>query len=202
MGEMMTDIIHEIGSLEHRLDSLVMPEISGGGVWNLIEEEELDGPAATIVFAGIPQTYRSLVIVCRGRTDRVSEAQGCNMRCNADAGNNYTQVNMYTMIGAGPSRSGARWMGNASLGQVEAANSRANCFSTAMAYWHGYASATQEKYYLNFSIAVGNISVDNDVYLYHGGGHWGNVNAITSLTLIPALGNFVAGTTVALYGVL
>lgn len=172
------------------------------GRWNLIKEEELDGLAASITFANIPQIYRMLALVLHTRGDRAVESQAIWAQCNADAGNNYLYVEFYTTISVGPSRGGNRVTNRTLIGLTECANARANCFNGTVSYWYNYASATHEKYHQSFSVAYGNRDNDADCYVYYSTGAWQNVNAITTLAITPSANNFVAGTVVALYGVL
>lgn len=168
-----------------------------------IAETVLTAPAASVTLANIPGNYRTLLYVIQARSDRVAEAEGFVLRCNADAGANYDWVDIHTSIAVGPTRGGARAATAISIGGIEAANARANNFAETMAYLPGYALTASEKHVHAFSGYYGDASADADVYAFYNRGRWRNVNAITSLTVIPNLGpNFVAGSRFTLYGVL
>lgn len=168
-----------------------------------IAETILGAPAASITFAAIPGTYRSLYLLAQLRTDRAAEYDYPELQFNADAGNNYDQlilaVDGTPNVVAGPNRAGSF-----TAGICEAANSRANNFSPLHVKIDGYALADREKWILSHSAAFGDVSADADMFGYAPTwGRWRSVAAITQIVIVPSTGpNWVAGSRATLYGVL
>ena len=173
----------------------------GGGVWVFIAETILGAPAASITFAAIPATYRHLFWMCELRTDRVAEWDYFLMRFNADAGNNYdgrwTQFVNATTYGGGVAQTSI-----AAYVSTEAANSRASCYGMATVWMAGYASAVREKFAMIRAIVAGNRGAWTDFQDTLSAGTWRNTAAINRVDFLPFTGpNFVAGSTIALYGI-
>lgn len=174
----------------------------GGGVWELISETVLGAPAASVTFAAIPGTYRSLMIHTQGRSDRAAESDSLIVRFNADAGNNYDWMQHYASTGAHIVQA-FRAQSKIQSVDISAANGRANNWTTGWALIIGYALADREKWLISPTAAVfGDVSADTDLIMRQLTGRWRNTAAITSILLLPNVGpNFVTGSRFTLYGI-
>jgi hypothetical protein len=159
-----------------------------------IAETTLATPTASIDFTSIPQTYRQLRVVLTARSS-ASGAANLSMAVNGDSTS--ANYNMQYVEGSGPTA----YVGNNAwlfIGTACDAASPANWFaefdvtipdyrSTAARYrdytcvWHGATGATPT----------------TGVWATW----WQNTAAITRLTFTLAVGNFVAGSYAALYGI-
>jgi len=171
--------------------------------WVPIAQSTLTGTAASVTFSSIPDDFRTLVLVCQLRTDRVAELDSVHLRFNGDSGNNYDRYQVFFNAGAttySPSRGISAIQ---SLWICEAASSRASNFSAGITYLPGYKQTDRDKWAIaGLSEAYGDVSADNDMYLRYGSGRWRNNNAITSITILPDIGpNFVADCVLQLYGI-
>jgi len=196
------ELVRRITAIERRLDSLVKPEVGG---WRLIPNPvALAAPAASVTFANLPQIYRTLVLLMQVRTDAVAEADVTLWRANGDAGANYDYVYGRLSADGTQGSTGATASIQGLIGYTEAANSRASNFSPCVAYFPGYALATQEKWCAtSIHTKMGDVSALADLAVGIASSRWRSTAAITSLTIFPSTGpNFVAGSRFALYGIL
>lgn len=173
---------------------------AAGGAWNPIAETILGAPAATVTFAAIPGTYRNLGLFIYARTDNAAISDSIEMRCNADAGNNYAWSSERFTTG-GDAHAGAVLgaVASAQIARADAATGRANSFGGTLVYFWRYASTTTLKQMRSDGGGMHNWAAQV------GGQHlagWDSTAAITSITLLPTAGaNFVAGSIFTLYGI-
>lgn len=172
--------------------------------WKLIEESVLTGSVASVTFSSIPGIYRTLAMTLQARTDRAFTDDNILWRANADAGNNYDRIVSLTDGAGGTAFTGVLATAAAWAVRAEGANSTASNFAPGLCFWLGYALTDRQKYSLTPStFDIGDLSALALLQLASFGGHWRNTAAITSLTLLPAIGaNLVSGSRLALYGVL
>jgi hypothetical protein len=174
----------------------------GGGAEVLITETALSGTAASVPFSSIPATYRDLRIVVRGRSD----AAGVNnvdlrMQFNGDTGANYDSVftinNNSNTFFNGEIIAGTYGY----MGQVSAATAPSGVPGVSEIRVYDYRGTTWNKEW-QAHCATKRAASTGNLFNFHTSGQWRSTAAITSLTVLPSAGNFIAGTVVSLYGIL
>lgn len=154
----------------------------------------LGSAQSSVTFASIPTTgYRDLrvVLMLRDNSQNVPYNQAY-MRVNADTGSNYPFVEM---TGDGSSAgSYSNTFTNIGLQWSAPANSSAGTFSTVSVDFLDSNATDKHKSYLLRNDLAGQTT-------RAAAGRWASTSAITSLLIYPYTGNFAAGSTFALYGV-
>jgi hypothetical protein len=171
------------------------------GALALISSVTLASDTANITFSNIPQTYRNLKVVYSLRSTVSSTLDNVLIRANGDSGANYNRLALLIQEGA-PS-----WYSNAgvtsflpsSLG-IPAATAVANRFGSGYLEFPSYASAFHK------TVVGQSVNIYSDTstafLAYVQNGVWRSTSAITSLSFAPQTGpNFLAGSTIQLYGV-
>lgn len=157
----------------------------------LIETKTLGTAAASIEFTLIPQTFTDLVLLMSVRSSRAFNGDGYLIRPNS------TTLTRRYLYGDGASVvSGTTDFELIGTGE----NSTANTFANASAYFPNYASTTTHK-----SVSLDGVSEHNGTNAYQNivAGLYASNTAITSIQIAPLTGpNFVAGSTISLYGIL
>ena len=177
---------------------------AGSGGWELINETILAQAVASITFADIPQTYRSLILIAQARCSIASELEGLGWQVNADSGANYDYIILYSYGGTTNTAYSAAYRAQtaAFIGCCEGDASRANNFTPAKVQWDGYALADREKWAVAHTAVFGNVSTNNDMYQNFTTSRWRNTTAITDLTVLAwGANDFMIGSRFALYGV-
>lgn len=155
-------------------------------------------PAATTAASmtvPVVGVWSSLKVIWDGRSDDPSAAKGCNVAFNGATTNSLwqqTEGNNTTLATNSSGGTGA----SIHIGTMPAANATSSFFG------HGEFSISAPGS-SNFKIAVGEaagftLTTDSRLGIYSG--QWDSATAITSITLTPALGNFVAGSQMSVYG--
>lgn len=164
----------------------------------LIQRTTLTSNTATITFSSIPQTYKHLQLRILARSTRVAADANIRMQFNSDTGTNYT----FHELGG----DGATASASASITQTVADIGRApgtsitntNIFGVVITDIIDYSSTSKNKTVRSFygydtNTTTGLIGLRSNL--------WINTGAVTSINLFPASSaNFLAGTTIALYG--
>ena len=165
-----------------------------------IAQTTLAAPVASVTFAGVPQNFRTLMLISLPRTDRVAVGDFILLQFNGDAGVNY---NRETLRGQNVAASALNAMAitGIQIGYIEGANALANAFSSVIAFIPNYRSGAR-KTVISLATVFGS-GIAADAVIEANGGQWSGIAAITSITLSPAFGpNFVAGSVFQLYGIL
>jgi len=149
----------------------------------------LGSSAASVTFSSIAATYKDLYLVAQ--TGLSSAGQTVNVQFNNDTASNYNTVIAY---GDGSSR------GSAPV---------SNATSIFAAYYGQTANTPKAQLTLNFldysvtdkhkSLLIRNNDAGYVVEMM--AARWASTSAITTIKLYPGAGNFVTGSTFALYGV-
>lgn len=152
----------------------------------------LTGSDGSITFASIPQTYRSLVLVCNFQNSGSSSAT--RLQVNGDTGANYNGV---WMVGNGSSTSSGSESGQTSARIFGASIGPANTFSNAgILHFEDYSTTDKHKTVLT---RYGSASTDVQATA----SRWANTAAITSITVFDILGQtYQSGSTFSLYGII
>jgi hypothetical protein len=157
----------------------------------------LGSAAASITFSSIAATYTDLRIVLVGRSDIASANSASTIRFNGDSASNYSCT---FLRGDGSSASSTAITSTTSgyLGSLPGSTATAGAFGLVQFDLFSYAGST----YKTFLSASGSDSngagrVERWVNL------WRSTSAVTSIVLTDGNGgNFTAGTTATLYGIL
>lgn len=167
-----------------------------------IAQTTLTGSVASVTFSSIPAIFRTLLMVCQARTDRVAEGDSLLLQFNGDAGNNYDYI-LAVITTGGITTSGVIATGGINIGNTEGANSRAANWSPFEIWMPGYALADREKWAECHNAGqFGNVSAITDLNMIPRRGRWRNTAAVSSITLLSSTAsNFVSGCVFALYGV-
>lgn len=156
---------------------------------SLIQEVVLGASAATISLANIPQTYRDLRLVMQTRGDTAATNFEVRMQFNGDTGANYTRT-----LWDSPSTGLADTQAFFGIATLAGATASANQAGSVMTTIPNYTATTFFKDVFSSAREVSLIRESAN------GGTWSSLAAINSILLFPSAGNFVAGTTVRLYG--
>lgn len=156
------------------------------------------GGQATIDFANIPQTYRHLAVIVRGRgTDTGGFYTTLHAQINGDIGASYDgqRLDASASNGNGTNVAGAT---SFDLGYFESGGAPAGSQSSNDYELLYYTDTTLRKQIKGrYNLAQGNAGIWTGIM----DGEWRNTAAISRLTLFLAAGNFAAGTVATLYGV-
>lgn len=170
---------------------------------NLIQDTLLLASASSISIPNIPQNYRDLVIEVQARGDTAGGGLGNSVdvgfQVNGDTTANYDWTNQieYVSGAAGYEAIGATAAFVAKVSSLGAAANMAGSFrcvipnySINTGFHKGMASNGESRLGTSAS----------QQYATTGSGRWRSAVPITSLLLLPVAGNFLAGTTVRVYG--
>ena len=155
-----------------------------GATYEPIATTTLGSAVSTYTFTSIPSTYTDLVLIINGT---VGSGVSTTLRFNSDSGSNYS----FTGInGNGSSASSFRSSGTTEIatGEIRTYN------STIILNIQNYSNSTTYKTLLSRA----NTASD---YVQAFVGMWRNTNAVTSITMGLASGNYSTGTTFTLYGI-
>jgi hypothetical protein len=157
----------------------------------LIETKTLGAAAASISFTSIPQTFTDIFVLVSARRSTT----GANAVISFNSGGTYTRR---SLLGNGSSVFSETNSGDEVAATPSGA--AANTFGNASIYIPNYAGSAQKSYSVD-SVNETN-ATSNDIIIV--AGRWSETSAITSITITPKAsdGNFVAGSTVSIYGIL
>lgn len=164
--------------------------------WTLITSAKLGASAASIILSGIPNTYRALYLIHSLRADNAAIYNYLYTQFNTDTSTNYGGLYQ----GTGQITSGSGSKGNrVECGVVPAATCQAGTFSSGFMLIANYTAGGVQMfdYHAGFHDYFNN---SNNAAI-HGAGGWNSAGAaINRIVLTMNLGNFVANSMVALYG--
>ena len=160
----------------------------------LIETKTLGADAASIEFTSIPQTYTDLVFFASTRASTSgTSVEPCLVTFNANT-SNYTHRTLNGTGSATASASGtSRLVFNAPR-----TGTTASTFGNVSVYIPNYAGATNKSYSTD-SVTEHNATEAHQTII---AGLWSDTAAITSVLFAPTANNFIAGSTISLYGIL
>ena len=153
----------------------------------------------SITFSSIPQTYKSLQIRLLSRDATAQDSGILQITFNSDTAANYSHHRLIGDAGgtvsAGGTANASAMFGPRSNGNT----ATASCFGTGIINIIDYADSTKYKTIKVFTGNDGNFSGGS----YTVGilsGSWRSTSAVNSITITNGGGNFVSGSTFALYG--
>lgn len=148
----------------------------------------LSASASEVVFSGLPQTFRDLIIIVSA-TQTGTTANGGFIRLNGDSGSNYSYV---MMTGDGSSTSSTASSGNRFIDSMVFANTRTAHVIQLM----DFSATDKHKTILN---RINTVDWGTRAYA----GRWANTAAITSITFgLESAQSFTSGSTFNLFGVI
>jgi hypothetical protein len=167
-----------------------------------IAESIPGGAVASVNFASIPQTYRSLLFSWQARGDNATASVSLVMQANGDTAANYDSE-LYQFHGSvsGPFVQESIATATPAIGDLSAASAPAGFAGGGVIEIQNYAGVTFNKSATGRSSfkganTTGNINHEIEAWF------WRNSAAITSLLLKPSAGNFIAGSSFQLYGLM
>ena len=165
--------------------------------WGAIADTTLGGSAANVDMTSIVGTYAHLLVVAYARSDAATNSVLTNLQFNGDTAANY---DTQRLIGSAATVVASESFAATSMtfGSIAANTAGANLFGASITFIPHYAGSANNKAAVSIAAqkngtASGNMS--SNVFA----GFWRSNAAITRITLLPASGNFVAGTRVTLY---
>jgi hypothetical protein len=149
----------------------------------------LSGATSSLTFSSIPATYRDLIVVFLGAGSTDLEGR---IRLNSDTGSNYNYVRM---------------SGSGSAATSTSATSQTSGFVSAIA-----KATTTGALQLNINIMDYSATDKHTTIISRAdqaangteafANRWANTAAVTSVQILTSTGNFAAGSTFSLYGVI
>lgn len=188
---------------DERVDARTPLSPSSSSALSVIETIIAGGAAAVIDFQNIPDTFQHLFILGSGAMAGAILEANLEVRFNNDSGANYNEQDV-----GGDNASAVAAAAVAAneilMGQIKAASGDANHASQFQAHIPNYKDTTFFKTIMGQSGHIPNSTVA-DFAVRFAGGIWLDASAITRITLLSttgSAGNFVAGSTYTLYGLL
>ena len=185
------------------LNSLVGIIASSGGAaggaasYESIATVTLGSNQTTVSFSSIPSTYTSLQLRVLGRSAFAGSTNGnLRLQFNSDTGSNYA---WHTLIGNGSSMvvQGFASQTSARLSYFPDNLVTSGVFGAAIIDIHDYASTSRNKTVRCF----GGDDRNGGGYVGLYSGLWMSTSAVTSMQMIHGDGDWLAGSTFALYGI-
>jgi len=155
-------------------------------------------PGPAITASSIPGTYAELIFQCEGRGSASNGGDDADFTFNGDtAGNYYVQRNYATntTIATGS----AQGQTSALLWYVSDASATANMSGGGSLSIQDYAGTTFTKRIFASGSHTTGLAAGNQ-FIYTSAGMWNSTAAITSITNTIGAGNYIAGSTCAIYG--
>ena len=161
----------------------------------LIETKTLGTAAASIQFTSIPQTFTDLLVLLLVRNNTSS---GTQTQVFLSFNNLTSNLSSRYLDANGSSVISANLTNQLRVGSVPNINAGANIFGSASVYISNYATTLTKPVSID-SLGENNVSASNQTL---SAGLWASASAVTSIQIAPLSDNFVAGSTISLYGIL
>lgn len=171
-----------------------------GGVMRPIAEVTLSAIAATVDFASIPATFRSLLVTVLARSDAGLANVGLYARINNEvsAGTYHSQI-LSANGGSAASTENAGTISGLNLGLIPAASATSSIMYGAVSLLaFDYTNNSAMKTFR--SISVHRAGGAGTLHVWHVGATWDNGATLNRITLYPSAGNFIANSRFTLYG--
>ena len=163
----------------------------------LIGSQSVTSGTLSSLTVSLTGTWSSLLVRWSGRSDDASTAKGCNLTFNGDTAAHYLWIQSEAANTTLTSSVNGALTTSIHIGTMPANSATANFFG------HGEFTVGGPNNSSIFKVAVAEASgytTATDIRLGVYGGQWSSTAAITSLTLTPALGNFMVGSKLSVYG--
>jgi hypothetical protein len=165
--------------------------------YNLISSQVLGSTASTVTFSSIPSTYSDLKLVVSARGDAAGQQTQIVIKINGDTATNYSLTNLAAGY-ASVSSSSYSNQTPPNILNFNASGSTASTFGSAEIYIPNYNSTGNKPFLIldtGENNSIGSNDIDAIANLYRG------TSGISSITLSPVTGNFVANSSFYLYGI-
>jgi hypothetical protein len=156
--------------------------------YDLIATTTLAAAAPSVVFGSIPQGYRDLVLVSDYKT---SVASNSLLRFNSDSGSNYFYIQM-----GGNSSGTENYTGTVDAIYLNVNSTQIEKTTTTILNVMDYSATDKHKTNL-----LRNVGQNGDVVWAYAV-RWANTAALTTMALTLTTGNYSAGSTFSIYGVI
>jgi hypothetical protein len=138
----------------------------------------------------LPQTYRNARIVFQARGSNASQTVALMLRFNGDATNVYDYSLFFGLLGANASQQAAQPY--IMVAELSGNTAPANTSGSGEILVPNYSGTTFRKQTSTRAFDKKGDSTNNFA-TWINGGEWRNTSAVTSITLLPNVGNFMAG---------
>jgi hypothetical protein len=165
---------------------------------NLLFETTLTAAATGIDTGTLSQAYRDLVVEMVVRGDTAADTTNVAMRFNGDGGTNYHHIRLGANTGT-TSPAPVTAANSAVIMLASAANSLATSPTPITLQIPNYTGTAFFKGFTSQGASV-ETSAATGLTLEFSAGIWASQSAITSILFTPGAGNFLAGTSVRVYG--
>lgn len=177
--------------------------VTGSAPYKKLAENILGSAASSVTFSSIPGTYRHLKLLIRCRGDTAAAFTSSRIRFNSDTGATYDSQQDSSV---GSTSSGFEGLNQTGLdiGEASANTAVAGSCSDHDVSILWYANTTFWKTALTLHMLQAQTSggAANGLHSKNWAGRWRSTAAITSITIFPAAGNFVTGSSFSLHGML
>lgn len=178
---------------------IAIASTGGAQVFALLSDTLLAVDTASFDITGLDQTYKHLKLVAQLRGAEAAENVAPLVRFNNDSGANYKWTFIYTATNAGSAFATLESDGTTSarIGLCPANSADAGSAVTVEMLISSYAGTTFWKQLVYHGISS---NISNVAHEFNGGGSWQSTAAITRVTLLPDVGNWLAGSRLTIYG--
>jgi hypothetical protein len=191
-------VFDTVNSLPWYLNTGSSSWVAGNGQV-LISKQVLSGAASTVSFNNIPQVFNHLKVLLSARSDASTNLVDVTLRFNGDSGISYWGETAYAQ-GPGTTQNALVFRASTEqLGIMQGASANANFCGENTFDILNYTNTTFYKTVKSNSSACTTLNSTNVVR--YSAFAWSSTSAITSITVIPSSGNFVAGSIFFLYGI-
>lgn len=171
---------------------------------NLIQETILTSAQATIPIPSIPQGYKDLRIAWQGRSDAAVQNTAIQATFNGDAGAHYDWNLMFANGGSTTAQSfhtGGASASSVLVGSVPGSSAASGTAGAGTITVPNYIGTTFDHGVFGTDESVNNLA-SNGIDTEFWAGRWNPTSpqAITSIILSLASGNFIAGSVIRVYG--
>jgi hypothetical protein len=166
------------------------------GFMRMLADSTLVGAQASFDFTSIPATFAHLMLVLFARGDTAASTTPVLMRFNGDTTAQYMFQLMFasaTTVGASEGLTQTSIQAGVMPANTAGASEFGECDITIAHYTTANLKASNSRYGLRTASTTGTLITGAS------SGSW-NGSAINRITLLPAAGNFVAGSRATLYG--
>ena len=155
------------------------------------------GGSASISFTSIPGTYTHLQVRFMARGTATAAGVGLRERLNSDTSASYSSHQLYGS-GASVAATGGGSQSEMEIGGMTGATAGSNIFGVGVLDILDYSSTDK---YKTLRLLDGRDVNGSGGYIFFESGSWQNTNAVTTVQIYPASGNFEQYSQFALYGI-